>query len=289
MPSSLRDLPTHHVETMLTVLGYIEENLDKRLLLSKLAKIAHISPYYFHRLFHAHLSISPRKYIQYARLIKSAKLLRYSDLSITDIAFNLGYEEASSFTRAFQQSTGKSPRTYRRETQQRLQLINQSILSPKVAFKPEYVYREEQTVYFRRKLGDYQVTVLEGLRECQNEFCLKKAEFLICYGIALDDPLTIPREECRFDICVMPSSVIKYRGLWGQRKLQGGKYALFIHRGPFFELEKTFTNLFYLWHSSSKDKLRFSGAFCEYLDLPTKTAISANTTVTAKYHVPLLE
>ncbi len=280
---------THHTESILTVLGYIEANLDEPLFLSKLAKMAHISPYYFHRLFHAYLSMPPREYIKYARITKSANLLQYSHMSITDIAFAMGYEDASSFTRAFLQLIGKSPRIYRREVRHRLHLMNQSILSHKTIPTPEYLYREEKTVFFRRKMGDYKETVVECLQECQKEFALKKTQLLTCYGVALDDPMAIPRERCRFDICVVAPSSIRCEGHWGQRKLSGGKYARFTHRGPFFELEEVFTSLFHLWHTSCKEKLRFSGAFCEYVDLSMDAVISPSTEISAKYYIPVLE
>jgi DNA gyrase inhibitor GyrI len=133
------------------------------------------------------------------------------------------------------------------------------------------------------------VSVIEGIQECQRQFFLRKTQFLTCYGMALDDPLTIARERCRFDICVIAPSLIQCKGHWGQKKILAGKYVVFTHRGPFFELEEVFTRLFYLWHTSSKEKLRFSGAYCEYADLSLDTTISPSSEVTAKYYVPLLE
>ena len=141
----------HHTESILTVLGYIEANLDEPLFLSKLAKMAHISPYYFHRLFHAYLSMPPREYIKYARLTKSANLLQYSHMSITDIAFAMGYEDASSFTRAFLQLIGKSPRIYRREVRHRLHLMNQSILSHKLSLRPNIFTEKRRRFFFVEK------------------------------------------------------------------------------------------------------------------------------------------
>lgn len=282
-------IQTHHIESILRVLIYIETHLDETLTLQKLAKIAHISPYYFHRLFHAYLSMPPREYIKHTRFIQSAKRLQYSHMSITDIAFAMGYEETSSFTRAFMQLAGKSPRTYRKEMWHQLHLLNQSLLSRKIIPRPTYQYHEEKTVLFRRKIGDYKVTVIGGIRELQQEMAVKKTPFLTCFGVALDDPLTIPRTMCRFDICVNASSSTQHNGHWGQRKLLGGKYAVFTHCGPFSELEEVFTSLFYLWHISEKEKIRFSGAFCEYVDLPFDTVISPRTIVTAKYYVPVLE
>lgn len=60
------------------------------------------------------------KHISYSLLIEQVRfeqtihLLKDSDQKITDIAFNLGYEEQANFTRAFKRWTGISPSHYRR-------------------------------------------------------------------------------------------------------------------------------------------------------------------------------
>jgi hypothetical protein len=45
-----------------------------------------------------------------------------------------------------------------------------------------------------------------------------------------------------------------------------------------------FTRYFYLWHS--REKLRFSGSFCEYIDLPYE--LNLHTPITAKYYIPIM-
>jgi len=51
--------------------------------------------------------------VQGARFSIASDLLRDSDLSITDIAFAAGYENAPHFPRAFKRLTGMTPRDYR--------------------------------------------------------------------------------------------------------------------------------------------------------------------------------
>ena len=48
-----------------------------------------------------------------SRFDLAKKLLHRSDMSITDIGFELGYERPANFSRAFQRWTGVSPRQYR--------------------------------------------------------------------------------------------------------------------------------------------------------------------------------
>ncbi|OCT15548.1 hypothetical protein A8709_15850 [Paenibacillus pectinilyticus] len=56
---------------------------------------------------------SPQRYLASKRLEKGAELLKTTTLSVTEIAYSLGYSELYAFTRAFTTYMGISPRTYR--------------------------------------------------------------------------------------------------------------------------------------------------------------------------------
>lgn len=77
----MKDLSTYsyHMGCILKVLIYIDENLREPLALKKLAKIAHISPCYFHRLFTVYMGESLADYIKRLRLERAAEKLQYSD------------------------------------------------------------------------------------------------------------------------------------------------------------------------------------------------------------------
>ena len=88
----MNDTSTHHIGRILKVLVYIEEHLDEEMTLEKMAEIAAISPFYFHRLFHAYIGETANDYIKKLRLQKAEERLRYSDETITKIALEVGYE-----------------------------------------------------------------------------------------------------------------------------------------------------------------------------------------------------
>ncbi len=269
----------YQIKAILAVLVYIEMNIDRPLSLSQLASIACISPYYFHRLFKAYLSMTPKEYINRIRIASSTGRLCYSQISIRDIAFAMGYGESSSFTKAFVKYFKISPRNYRKEKQKALlQLSNQPSIPT-----PEYVYRPEETVVFLRKIGDYRKTVFEGIEECRSLF--KGDER--CYGIALDNPFTLSREKCRFDLCVAKSHLLPLRVNWGTKILSKGKYAVFTLYAPFCTLEEAFTRCYNLWHR--KENCLFGGCFCEYVALFQIEKFTENTPVLAKYHILLKE
>jgi AraC-like DNA-binding protein len=56
---------------------------------------------------------SPGQYIQSLRLQKGARLLRETDLSVTEIALTVGYPDLYSFSRAFANVHGLSPSKFR--------------------------------------------------------------------------------------------------------------------------------------------------------------------------------
>ena len=54
-------------------------------------------------------------YLAQARMTQAKKLLAQRDLSITDVAQMVGYDDYAYFSRVFKRMEGKSPRVYREE------------------------------------------------------------------------------------------------------------------------------------------------------------------------------
>ncbi|HKE21103.1 MAG TPA: helix-turn-helix transcriptional regulator [Bryobacteraceae bacterium] len=67
------------------------------------------------RLFKKEMGMPVSAYLADQRLQKAARLLRASSLSIKEIAFSVGYEHHSSFTRAFESRFSQSPKQYREQ------------------------------------------------------------------------------------------------------------------------------------------------------------------------------
>jgi AraC family transcriptional regulator len=96
------------------VAHYIEGNLDDHLSLTKLAEVARLSPYHFSRAFKKSFGAPPRRYHMSRRLEWAKRLLAEPSLSVTDIALKVGFADTSSFSVAFRNLVGRSPREYRR-------------------------------------------------------------------------------------------------------------------------------------------------------------------------------
>lgn len=96
------------------VLGFIDKHLDEELSLERLSKLAHSSPYHFHRQFSAFFGMPLHRMIRLLRLKRASLQLVFEPARrITDIALDAGFSNAESFARAFRQETGQSPSAFR--------------------------------------------------------------------------------------------------------------------------------------------------------------------------------
>ncbi|MFE9971970.1 helix-turn-helix domain-containing protein [Streptomyces hirsutus] len=80
-----------------------------------LARIAHVSPAHFARIFRATFGETPHRYLQRRRVERAMFLLRETDHSVTSIGFEVGFNSPGTFSRTFRDIVGRSPRTYRKE------------------------------------------------------------------------------------------------------------------------------------------------------------------------------
>ena len=100
------------------IIDYIESSYSEDLSLTHLAKRAGYSPSHFSRLFSGEVGMPLSEYINRARVRKACMLLRRDDRSVSDIAFDVGYNNISFFNRYFRKLMNMSPREYRKYIRQ---------------------------------------------------------------------------------------------------------------------------------------------------------------------------
>ncbi len=91
----------------------IQKNLYASLSLPELAHLCGMSLATFKRKFNAYYKESPAKYILNKKLEKSIHLLAYKSKTISEIAYESGFETISNFDKAFRKQFGKSPSKFR--------------------------------------------------------------------------------------------------------------------------------------------------------------------------------
>lgn len=80
---------------------------------TRLAKISGVSDAHFSRCFKDAFGVPPHRYLLTRRIERAKALLRDTDLSITDIAFQTGWNSLGTFGRVFRDVTGESPSALR--------------------------------------------------------------------------------------------------------------------------------------------------------------------------------
>ena len=93
---------------------YVDHNIERRIKVGTLAKLADLSVCYFLRAFKKSVGVTPRDYLARRRVERTVELLSGTDMSISEIALAAGFADQSHCARRFRQHVGMSPLAYRR-------------------------------------------------------------------------------------------------------------------------------------------------------------------------------
>lgn len=111
-----RTARAEYVARVNRVIDHIEAHLHESLSLKDMAKVAHFSPYHFHRVFGAMVGETLHQFIQRLRVEKAARLLRtHPDMRIMEVALASGYSSSATLARAFKDTFGMSATQWRAE------------------------------------------------------------------------------------------------------------------------------------------------------------------------------
>ena len=97
-----------------SAIQYIRNNVGEKITLAQLARMANLSVYYFSHVFKVHTGYSPIEYVISTRLDTAKVLLKTTTLSISEIAYQVGYNNSGSFINMFVQKMGCSPKEFRK-------------------------------------------------------------------------------------------------------------------------------------------------------------------------------
>lgn len=103
----------HNDEKILDAQLYLRNRLQQAVSLSELASAIELTPRTLTRRFKRAVGRSPNEYLQYLRMEEARTLLNHSNLSITEVAWSVGVNDASRFTQSFKRDVGMTPRQYR--------------------------------------------------------------------------------------------------------------------------------------------------------------------------------
>lgn len=91
----------------------IDADYSQPLDLDELARAAHFSRFHFLRAFRRAFKATPHEYLTRKRIERAKQLLAESELTVTEICFDVGFESLGSFSTLFHKQVGWSPSIYR--------------------------------------------------------------------------------------------------------------------------------------------------------------------------------
>lgn len=96
------------------MVSYIQQNYMGKILLREFGEQFHLSEKYISRYFKEHFHITLSQYVTYLRLEHAKQMLQETDISVTEVAMQSGYQNISYFIRSFKKTYGVSPLKYRK-------------------------------------------------------------------------------------------------------------------------------------------------------------------------------
>ncbi len=95
--------------------NFIVQNIDEPITIEELAAEINMSKFYFLKEFKKATELTPYQYLVEIRMDKAMELIKDSDMSLINIAVNLGFSDQSHFSKVFKQYFGVPPGMYRKQ------------------------------------------------------------------------------------------------------------------------------------------------------------------------------
>lgn len=102
------------ISPLISPISYIENHYHEEISIDTLAKMAGVSERHFSRLFRDVYHTSPGQYLLQYRVQKAGQLLDYTDMPISEIAYQCGFNDSNYFSRQFHKIYNCSPRQFRK-------------------------------------------------------------------------------------------------------------------------------------------------------------------------------
>lgn len=96
------------------VKNYLDEHYAEKMTLDELAAKFYINKFYMSKIFRETYGTTIIAYLEQLRITKAKNLLRFSDMTVDEIAYRVGLKDANYFSRLFKKVEGMTPSQYRR-------------------------------------------------------------------------------------------------------------------------------------------------------------------------------
>jgi AraC family transcriptional regulator len=277
-----------YVRVVQAVIEHVAQHLDEALSLDAVAARACLSPFHFHRVFRGMVGETPLELARRLRMERGAWQLAHTSLSITQIAFNAGFETHEAFTRAFRSCYGEPPSDFRHRDVRRVELAAPNgVHFDERGAVPPFVPRDsggrhmdveikrmpEMRVAALRHLGPYnQIGEAFGrLGEIAGPAGLFATPSAAMIALYHDDPESTPADQLRSDAGVAVTSDAKLPKELSEHRLAAGRYAKTLHVGSYDKLGDTWARFLGEWLPDSGERLGEGPSYERYVNDPRTT------------------
>lgn len=269
------------------VLSHIDFNLDEKQDLDKLAEMAFLSKFHFHRIMSSYLGEPLAVYINRIKLEKAAILLKYSDSSISKIAYTIGYDTPTSFTKSFKKAFKISPTVFKKNNAGSFSIKPNLKKSKKFTLTAEIKHIKPFKVLTNQvkgKVGDKKT--FDGWNELllvayKNSIINDFTKFI---AVHWDDPTITSEANLRYDACVSVIEDIKPIGKFAIKQFLGGKYLCVLFKGDYKFMPDVYSQIFQNYIFEQEYRLREEPIFEEFLNSINDTPKNKLLTV---IHIPI--
>ena len=255
------------------LLEHIYDHLDEPLDIERLAQIACLSPYHWHRIYQAMHGETVASTVRRLRLHRAAGYLANGSMPIAEIAERSGYSSLQSFSRTFRAVFGMPPAQYRKQG-------THSRFKPALSGDGQMTTREVEI----REVPAMQVVTLDHTGSYMQ--IGKAFDALVGWlaardllspemrmvGIYYDDPGIVAEAELRSKAGVVLPGDVSVAAPVGVTPLRGGQYAVLRHKGPYSDMHAAYEWLYGTWLVQSGREAADAPVFEEYLNNPKETA-----------------
>lgn len=265
------------LEGLQKALLYIENNLEEKLEIEAIARVANVSIFHFQRTFTILTEIPVGEYIRRRRLSLAGQRLLHSRDKIIDIAFRYGYDTPEAFTKAYRRQHGVTPSETRRGIGS-LKIYNPLVIQVQLKgaepMKVKVVEKEAFTIAGMKK--SYSFKEEENLRE------IPKLWEEVNKNGTVNELLMLPMGEIAgvLGVCVEESEAVgKDMDYWiavatevnsetyNQLVISASKWAVFEVHGPMPQsMQKVWKQIYSEWMPSSGYQQAGSISFERYTD-----------------------
>ncbi|MDK2126599.1 AraC family transcriptional regulator [Parachitinimonas caeni] len=261
----------HYAARLARVTEYIHQHLDDELDLLRLAEIACMSPYHWHRIYSAIHGESVAATVKRLRLHRAAGLLVHTQLPVREVARRSGYPNLSAFTRAFGASYGLPPARYR--TAGSHQPFQQALAQASVAAHEVIIGRlDPVTTLSARHRGSYMrigeaFEKLVGWLGAHHQLRPDMRYF----GVYEDDPTAIAEDDLHARAALSMPAPLPHASPFEPLTLGAPRCAILRHVGPYADMRHAYLWLFGVWLPQSGEEAADAPVLEEYLNNPRST------------------